>query len=232
MRLEQFEKIDDVSPIAVFFNNTMDKLAALRKVCAPVSFMRNKEIADFQDESFCNMCRYEYWMHQVTGKLYKWKLCVEEYFTEDSDGDAMERLLESVYDPDDIVSETLPVDIWNLCKDILSQSHIGVIDSLKVIYGGDVEAFMVSDDGEPVPMTREDIELIDVGRQVDAEDDTKRMMAIAAAVSVIVQTIRSFKDMNVKVEEVMIMIHKITESLLGMDFGKAETVLKEWREML
>jgi len=230
MKLEYFDKIDDVSPLSVFFNKTMDKLAALRKLCAPVSFLRNEEIADFQDKAFCNLCRYEYWMHQVVGRLYRWKIDTEEYFSEDFDSSVLQRIKDSVLGEGDIVAETLPYDIWSLCKDILSQARIGVLDSLRVVYGCDVKTYRMSEEGTPIPMTREDIELIDVERQVEAEDDTKRLMAIAGGITAVVQTIHSLGDKDFKEEDIMIMIHRMAESLLMMDFKRAETVLKDWRE--
>lgn len=233
MSLEYFEKIDDVTPIALFFNRTMDNLAVLRKLCAPVSLIQEtKAEKDFKNKTFCNMCRYECWMHQVIGRLCKWKIIVEEYFSEDFDDSVINILQDSVNIKDDIVSETLPYDIWELCLDLISQSHIGVIDSLKVIYGSEVETYKVTENGTTEPMTREDIDLINIERQVDADDDSKRLMAIAGGISFIVQTIRSFSELNIKEEEIMIVIHNMTDSLLNMDFKRAEKVLKEWEKKL
>lgn len=77
-----FKKIESDTLIAAFFNHVMKGLKMQRMFCAPDSFRGDKKIAKFKDEKFCDLCRYELWMHGVTERLEKWQKVLEEYFTE------------------------------------------------------------------------------------------------------------------------------------------------------
>ena len=77
-----FRYIDDDSKLALVFNGIMKRLSHLRMLCAPESFRKDESITDFQDDKFCDFCRYELWMHAVIDKLNRWQELLCDYFTE------------------------------------------------------------------------------------------------------------------------------------------------------
>lgn len=77
-----FTLIDDSSPLAGFFNSLMKDMQCTRTLVAPSSFNREAEIAGFEDEKFCDFCRYEVWMHSVIERLNFWCDEIKEYMNE------------------------------------------------------------------------------------------------------------------------------------------------------
>lgn len=78
----KFKFIDGEERLTAFFNHLMLKLSYMRQLVAPESFRKEKEIASFQDEKFCDFCRYETWMHAVVERLREWDGLLDEYFGE------------------------------------------------------------------------------------------------------------------------------------------------------
>jgi len=153
-----FGYIEDDSKLALMFNAIMKRLSPMRMLCAPVSFRKEESIAGFQDEKFCDFCRYELWMHSVVDRLNRWqeRLCdyfveyggswkyyaasnrlssISEYGGEGSDYDAggiirTEGLTDDEYEPYTIVRELYGEDCIDIVQDTLPQDLNGLCSDL------------------------------------------------------------------------------------------------------
>lgn len=167
MTYERFTYIIDKSSLARFFNGIMNQLQGVRMLCAPTSFKRDKDIADFQDEKFCDFCRYEKWMHSVVERLHEWENVIDEYFTEfngsweyyaeskhlayvheygEDEDDEYGRgvlqafsVLSDLYEEDfkDIVQDTVLPHLNGLCADMMANAQVDLLDGLKKHFGAE-----------------------------------------------------------------------------------------------
>ena len=77
-----FERIDDKSALAGFFNSVMKSLQPWRIAVAPCGFEESMDIPLSMDETFCTLCRYEIWMHACVKRLHMIRRTLHEYFTD------------------------------------------------------------------------------------------------------------------------------------------------------
>ena len=82
MNYNVFHPIEDESALARMFNGIMKRLQITRSQCAPQFFAKTKDMSFPYDTMFCDLCRYELWMHGTVEKLYFWRTLIEKYFKE------------------------------------------------------------------------------------------------------------------------------------------------------
>lgn len=250
MRYDNFDMIEDSSRLADFLNSIMRRLQKIRTICSPVSFIRDKDISDFQDTKFCDFCRYETWMHAVVAKLRMWESAISEYFAE-FDGSwkyyAMSKKRELGEDTDaedykyysivsclytdgyrDIVQDTTPSNLKELCSDLIANSRIDILDGIKKHFGDSVQPFKM-DDGVLRPLSQEEHELDMALEQANAEDDATRILGVAGSIKGILMIIKSCKleDDNT---ELLQMAHTMTCALLDMDFGVLHANIRKFND--
>ena len=232
MRYEKFTEIEDSSRLAAFFNSIMHRLFKMRMLCAPISFKRDEEISDFQDEKFCDFCRYETWMHEVVSKLRHWEKETEEYFSEfetDEDYKYYTIVSELYYDNwKDIVQDTKAEDLRGLCADLIANSRIDYLEGLKKFFGCDLMPYKM--EGNDIrPMSREEHELDMALEQADAEDDSTRLFGVAGSIMGIFMVIKSCDRYDDNVEKLQ-MVSSMAKALLDMNFDGIHKTMKIFDE--
>lgn len=249
-RYLSFEKIRGDYPLAAFFNHIMSGMDFLRMMCAPVSFGNDDEddMKEFRDKVFCDMCRYETWMHEVVRCLEMMQELTSTYFSEFNGlwryyacsmrttalrGEDMEMADVKVADDElrcysviDEIQSALGVffaptlgDISKMCSDILNNSRIDIVKGLKESLDAEVELYKIGEDGVARKSTVEEHELDEVSRQVRADDDVKRIMGIYGGVNGI-RIILDECKWNEDNKESLQGIRDVAEYLLNMDFTK------------
>ena len=244
MNYRKFTMIEKECPLASFFNKTMRKLLFIRTFAAP-SYL-DAQISDEQIRIFYDFCLYETWMHAVVNRLFEWKDLIHTYFSEyDGRWEYFSASMRTLNKDDeapledysivhyfldegarDIVVESLPHHINTLCGYLISFSRMDILQGLKKHFK-DIVSYRQSDDGTFQEMTREDYELFMVSNQVDADDDCKRLKAIAAGIKGIVEIIHFCKhdDDNTAILQ---MVNDAVSSLLSTDFASLNKVIDDF----
>lgn len=257
MNYTKFHYIAGNSNLAAFFNSIMRRLQGMRMLCAPVDFYREAEIAEFQDERFCAFCRYELWMHSVVHRLEEWVEILNTYFVEfngsweyyarskrsdyiKETGEDVEEELESfsvisdLYDKDvrDIVQDTVPDNLNDLCADLIANSQIDFVEHLKERVGEEnITLLKKAEDGTLVPISREEYELNNITQQVDAEDDVVRLKAVASGISVVIQMLKRCRYDEDNTENLQ-SIYNAAQALLRIDFHTLSLIIRQFIDKL
>ena len=244
-----FRMIEGEERICALFNGIMRSLGYMRRICSPMSFRREKGIADFQDEKFCSFCRDEVWMHETVRVLRKWKELSYRFFyvyggscekyaeaaryeeLEDFgvDGDCPLddfSIIRHLYDDErgGICTETVPDSVNELCADIIAASRVDIVDILRKRTSKRVKCIKVDDDGEEHPYSQEEYELDMALKQVNAEDDAKRLKAVAGGIYAIVHILESCsrgEDDAVRIR----FVWDASRALLDLDFTRLDEIL-------
>ena len=125
----------------------------------------------------------------------------------------------------DIVQDTVPSHLKGLCADLLANSEIDIITEMREFFGGNIEAYKKDEDGNMRPVSAEEHDLDMVTEKVAAEDDSKRIMAIASgvfAIKTMLQACNPFDDNK----ELLHMVGLCAVALLNMDFTTLDEMVK------
>lgn len=140
-------------------------------------------------------------------------------------------IVHDIYSEDrrDIVQDTLPSDLNGLCSDLVANSQIDMLAGLRKFFGKNLQAYRKDADGEMKPLSQEQHDLDMVSNQVDAEDDSKRLMAIIGCLHGMFQIIRSCKY-NDDNTEMLKMVQDASAGLLALDWEVMENVMKKYSD--
>lgn len=257
MKYEHFEFLEGDEPICRLFNRIMARMQPVRLFCAPRRLVKRKE-DEMRDRQFADFCRYEMWMHAVVEQLRLWVDTIDEYMGE-FDGSwkyyALSRMKEYMaeFGEDDLTDDDclqfsvvsdLSEDEWNgmatethyttvsgFCGDIIGLSNVDIFASLRKEFGASFRAYKEDEDGEMHEVTPEEHDLDMALGKVHAEDDVKRVMAIAGGIYAIVGIIRDCPHDDDNTERLQA-VSDASRAILSLDFDRLGTVVKEYREKL
>lgn len=257
MNYLSFTYLKNETPLAAFFNHIMKGMSPFRSICAPDTFRRDEDIAEFQDSKFCDICRYELLMHRTVVQLEDWRNTITSYFT-DYGGHwkyyASSRWLDFI---DGIEEAEPPTDYTSdedfkpycITTELLTDDIKTVFDTTlrDVLYMCTDIITMLSFDmpsslkrfGFPVykegkygnAYEASDIELQmdSIARGVEAEDDCKRVKGVFAGIWGLKDMHASciFNDNN---EELLQMMLDAIHAIFAMDFSTLHLIFRKYQD--
>lgn len=129
----------------------------------------------------------------------------------------------------DIVQDTMPDDVRGLCADIVTNSNVDMLASMRKHFGSNIKVYKQAKDGSMRLITQEEHDLDMVSNQVEADDSCKRIVAIVAGVQLVLNIFKTCKY-NEDNAELLQMGSDATRSLLNMDFDTLSIVTRKFCE--